>query len=299
MPHGRAIPFTKVHGLGNDFILIDALADPSLADLGYASLAPHWCDRHRGVGADGVLVLCAATVPGAAVRMRIINCDASEAEMCGNGVRCVARYVSERHPDIARGSAGAFLVQVGRPGAFRTLDIRIKADATGTFTSAEVDMGPPRLTPEEVPVIAKVGPVLDLLLELPGHPACSAACVSMGNPHAMIFVDSVGGVDLHVLGPIIEHHHAFPQRTNVQFVEVASRTHARVRTWERGAGPTLACGTGACAVLVAGVLTDRLDRSATISLPGGDLQVRWDRESDHVFMTGPAEIVFSGSLRTS
>ena len=255
MPQGRVIPFTKVHGLGNDFVLIDAIADQTLVDVEYASLAPLWCDRHHGVGADGVLVLCAATVPGAAARMRIINSDGGEAEMCGNGVRCVARYVLERHPNVALGSAGTFRVQVGRPSAFRTLNVRVESDAAGKFTSAEVDMGPPRLTPGDVPVIAKSGPVLDLVLDLPGHPACRAACVSMGNPHARIFVGDVCWVDLQGLGPVIEHHRAFPQRTNVQFVDVVSRTHARVRTWERGAGPTLACGTGACAVLVAGVLT--------------------------------------------
>lgn len=299
MPHGRVIPFTKVQGLGNDFLLIDALAKPSLANLEFSSLVPRWCDRHRGVGADGVLLLCAATVPGAAARMRIFNSDASEAEMCGNGARCVARHLFEQHPSAVVGSEGTFRLQVGRIAAFRTLNIRTRSNAAGTFTSAQVDMGPPRLAPHEVPVIAERGPVLDFHLDLTGHSACAVACVSMGNPHAVVFVDDVSGVDLHRLGPIIEHHRAFPERTNVQFTEVASSTRARVRTWERGAGPTLACGTGACAVLVAGVLTGRLERDAVISLPGGDLQVRWDAESNHILMTGPAETVFTGSIRTS
>lgn len=295
MAHGRGIPFTKVHGLGNDFVLVDAIAKPDLAALDFASLAPTWCSRHTGIGADGVLVLCRADGQGATARMRIFNSDGGEAEMCGNGVRCVARVIAERHEELL--DAGGVRVQVGNGVARRVIDMRVHRDAAGRFAAAEANMGLPRLQPELIPVAAGAAvsesPTV-VEVSLPGRATLRAVCVNMGNPHAVIFVERVADMAVEELGPLIERFGAFPQRTNVQFVEVVSRTHARVRTWERGAGATLACGTGACAVVVAGVLTGRTDRNAVVSLPGGDLSVRWDRETSDVWMTGPAEVVFEG-----
>jgi diaminopimelate epimerase len=294
--HGRPIPFTKVHGLGNDFVLIDALADPTLAGLDFAPLTQAWCDRHRGIGADGVLLLCAPSTADGAPRMRIFNSDGAEAEMCGNGVRCVARVIAERHARFLTGDV--LHVQVGKDAA-ATLEIRAHRDAAGGFVAAEVDMGEPRTVARDIPVdehaVVSNSPTT-VALALPNRRLLHAACVSMGNPHAVIFVDRVEDAAPHDVGPLVERHHAFPQRTNVQFVEVASPAHIRVRTWERGAGPTLACGTGACAAVVAGVQAGKLERSVTVSLPGGDLRVRWDEASNHVWMTGPAEVVFNGAV---
>ncbi len=285
MPHGCAIPFTKVHGLGNDFILIDSLAHPHLAALDFAALAPKWCDRHRAIGADGVLIL-SPSVQGAHARMTIVNSDGSDGGMCGNGIRCIARHMVEHHAH----AADTLTIQTARGN----LPIRIHRDTASRFTAAEVDMGEPILDAARITVLAKSSPVIDL--ELAGIANLRATCVSMGNPHAVFFVDDVAAIDLHRLGPTIEKHAAFPKATNVQFVQVLSPTHARVRTWERGTGPTLACGTGACAVLVAGVLTYRLSRAATLTLPGGDLRVKWDDQTGHVIMTGPAEEVFAGTI---
>ncbi|MFO0833181.1 MAG: diaminopimelate epimerase [Phycisphaerales bacterium] len=282
-PQPPQIPFTKVHGLGNDFILLDALANPALAELPIPSLAPAWCHRHTGIGADGVLLLMPPSVPEASARMRIFNSDGTEAEMCGNGIRCVARIISERHGRLL--AHDHVHVQTGPTGRNRLLDVRVQRAAQGEFFAAEVDMGPPGHDHRDVELSVTGRP----------HPL-QVTCVSIGNPHAVLFVDQVESVELQDLGPKIEHHPAFPHRTNVQFVQTQSPDHASVRTWERGAGPTLACGTGACAALVAGVLKCRLSRAAVVSLPGGDLRIRWDESDDHVLMTGPASVAFEGEI---
>ncbi len=309
------IDFFKYHGLGNDFILVDATDRPDLTAPGWPALAKVWCDRRFGIGADGVLLLCAPS-PGtlADVRMRIFNSDGTEAQMCGNGIRCVARYMLDHRAWPGR----SLRVHTGRG----VLDITWTSQpAGGRFT---VNMGPPALGPDDIPVRAAPARVLDLPLDVlapdPGSPGRAAiieiarelaplvtdgsprfSCISMGNPHAVLFVRDPAAVPLERLGPAIESHPAFPERTNVHFVKLAARDHAIIRTWERGAGATLACGTGACAVLVAGALTGQLDDSATVTVPGGDLDISWLREpagsqAAGVYMSGPAAEAFRGSI---
>ncbi|MDX2131378.1 MAG: diaminopimelate epimerase [Planctomycetota bacterium] len=294
------IPFEKVHGLGNDFVLIDALADAALSAVDWAALAPAACDRHTGIGADGVLVLLPPDRPGSHARMRIVNADGGDGGMCGNGIRCAARHLVEAHAAALRPAGVAHPLRLTIDVGDRTYAIDVET-RDGRFLGATVDMGAPALPaggPEPIP------------LHLLGRADVAAsgwadACdlregfvrVDMPNPHAVFFVGDVTRVALERVGPVIEHHPMFPLRTNVQFVQVLSTEHLRVRTWERGAGATLACGTGACAAVVAGSISGRCTRQATVSLPGGDLRVSWDGASGHVFMTGPAERVFAGQWR--
>ncbi|MGQ0629073.1 MAG: diaminopimelate epimerase [Phycisphaerales bacterium] len=283
----------KMHGLGNDYLYLDAVSAPLLArhpDL--PGLARRVSDRHTGVGSDGLIMIGEPTGPGAArgarVRMRMFNADGTESGMCGNGIRCVAKFAVDR----LGMSAQPLAVETGRG----VLNIEWARKAGGGVTGATVDMGEPILEPARIPIdLSKLEPgkgaqryVLPEARQLPEFVA-----VSMGNPHIVIFDPRPirqPETDRFMagFGPTMERHVAFPERTNVHLVNVSSRTEATMVTWERGSGLTRACGTGACAVLVAGALTDRLDRGATIHLPGGDLQVRWDEWSNHVFMTGPA-----------
>jgi len=287
------IPFVKMHGLGNDYVFLDAVAEPALArrdDL--PALARALSDRRRGVGADGLILVSAPSDVGrkdaAAVRMRIFNADGSDGGMCGNGARCVVKLAVERGyvtdaADVRIETEAAVLIASA------------ECDAHGRVASATVDMGAPSFDPESLPAdesrlertpdeppVWRVGPVEGVL-------------VSVGNPHLVAFFnESINPVDLARIGPEVERHAAFPQRVNLQLAHVVDRSHALVRTWERGAGATAACGTGACAVLAAGARLDMLDRVATITLPGGDLSVRWDEATGCVSQTGPTERVFSG-----
>ncbi len=286
------LAFVKMHGLGNDYVYLDVFANPAPADP--AALARCIADRHRGVGGDGLILIEPSDL--AAARMRMFNADGSESEMCGNGVRCVAHLV------VARGyaAAGPLTIETGRG----VLDIDVAPQ--GPYRSqVKVDMGPPILTPHEVPVqingfsgaaVVEV-PCPDLSLdaewvEVAGLEA-GMTCVSMGNPHAIFYCRDVALVPLERFGPAVENHPAFPRRTNVHVVQVVSDEHVLMRTWERGSGVTQACGTGASAVCVAGVLTGRSGRRVTATLPGGDLLLEWDGEGS-VSMTGPAEEVFTG-----
>jgi len=272
--------FTKMQGLGNDYVYVDGAAervdDP-------AALARAISDRHFGVGADGLILILPDDE--ADVRMRIFNADGSEAEMCGNGIRCVAKYAYDR--GLARGEE----IRVATAGGVR--GIRVQVGPDGRAEAATVDMGPPVLAPARIPV------------KLPGERAVNApirtaerafemTCVSMGNPHAVIYVDDAAAIPLADVGPKIERHPLFPERVNVHFVQVASADEVTMRTWERGSGATLACGTGASAVCVAGVLTGRTGRELLAHLPGGDLHLHWDEADNHVHMTGPAVEVFTG-----
>lgn len=266
------IPFTKMQGLGNDFVVLDALRDPSPDDFpAFARLA---CDRRRGVGGDGLLLL--ERGDAAPFRMRMWNPDGSESEMCGNGLRCAAALLRERgHAE------GTVEIETGA-GVLR---------ATFVGEDVTVDMGVARLARGE---IGMTGPDEETFVEADLDGAMATA-VSMGNPHLVLFVDEVDAVDLPTRGAALERHPLFPARTNVHFVQVLRRDEARVRVWERGAGATLACGTGACAVAVAGVETGRLSRRSTIHLPGGPLTIEVDEER-RVAMTGPAAVVFEGRL---
>ncbi len=276
------IPFTKYQGLGNDFILIDnrTQSEPMLS----LEQARQVCDRNFGVGGDGVIFLLPSTRQPHA--MRIFNNDGSEAQMCGNGIRCLAKFMRELNIPTEDGGYA----------------LETKAGLiVPRFDGAQVtvDMGPPRLMAEEIPttLVPKGEKVLNLPLPEPWS-RFNVTTVSMGNPHAVIFVDDLEQVELANWGPAIESHPAFPERINVHFVQVLHPTHLKVKVWERGAGPTLACGTGACAILVAAVLNQKAEKRATVELPGGSLEIYWD-DGNHVFMTGPAQRVFTGELSIS
>jgi diaminopimelate epimerase len=300
------IPFLKMHGIGNDYVYVDAITNPALesrfAGAGGASLVRRMSDRHRGIGADGVILLCppspAPSSPAPHLRMRMFNADGSEAEMCGNGIRCVARFAHDRLSIRPR----PMYIQTGRG----VLAIDYTTDSAGRLVEATVDMGEPAFDLAAIPVdrahVAWNAHDHHVGIETPGR-GWAVTCVSMGNPHAVIFENGsadftpadLAALDLARVGPSIESHPAFPRRVNVHAAAPLSRAEVAMRTWERGAGLTLACGTGACAVVAAGVTTGRLDRDVLVHLPGGDLRIRWDRASNHVLMTGPAEEVFEGA----
>ncbi|BBC24218.1 diaminopimelate epimerase [Pseudanabaena sp. ABRG5-3] len=276
-----AIAFSKYHGLGNDFVLIDNRhsAEPILTP----EQAEKWCDRNFGIGADGVIFLLNAD--NGEHRMRIYNSDGSEPEMCGNGIRCLAKFMQDLGiPTID----GKYPIHTGA-GL-----IVPQMDADGLVT---VDMGKPFLTAAEIPTTLGESDqkVVNLPLEVGGK-TWNVTTVSMGNPHCMTFVNDVDSIPLAEIGVLFEHHPVFPKRTNTEFVEVVNRGYVKMRVWERGAGATLACGTGACATVVAGVLNDLCDRTCTVNLPGGDLKITWSAESDRILMTGPAKLVFTGSV---
>jgi diaminopimelate epimerase len=277
--------FSKYQGLGNDFLLIDARI---LGELGSQEHNPEAirqiCDRRYGIGADG-LILALPPRQGGELRMRIFNADGSEPEMCGNGIRCLARFLADRDGD-APGRRWLIETLAG------TIVPELQADG-----SVRVDMGPPCLRPETVPTILAVGPagLPQGVLTVAGQ-TLAVAAAGMGNPHVVIPVADLDAVDLEALGPLLEQHEAFPARTNVHFVQVLSPNHLRLRVWERGAGPTLACGTGACATLVACHLLGLAERRARLDLPGGALEIEWDGATGPVWMTGPAEAVFHGQL---
>jgi len=284
------LSFVKMHGLGNDYVYVDCYARPSNG-RDWSLLSRAISDRHCGVGSDG-LILIAPPSPGAAadVRMVMYNADGSRGEMCGNGIRCVAKYAVSR--GLVRGKIGdAALVRVETDCGISNIEVH---DARARVATVRVEVGRPILTPREIPVKVGGERCVQRPLDVDGD-RLTMTCVSMGNPHCVIFVDDVAAIELSRLGPLIERHPAFPNRVNAHFVEVSSRGEATMRTWERGAGATQACGSGACAVAVAGILENRLDRRVTCHLPGGDLEIEWASDDAPVYMTGPAEEVYSGS----
>ncbi len=273
--------FTKMHGAGNDYVYVDCTAapvdDPS-------RLAVAVSDRHFGVGSDGLVLICPSEA--ADFRMRMFNADGSEAQMCGNASRCVGKYVYDK------GLTRKKSITLETLAGIKRLDLM--TGERGDIDRVRVDMGIPALAPEEIPVKTS-GIVLDMSIEAEGQ-TFPISCVSMGNPHAVIFVEDVDAVDLQRIGPAIEHHPLFPERTNVEFVQMLRSDRMKIRVWERGAGETLACGTGACASLVAAALRNRCGRKATALLRGGELEIEWDMKTLHVFMTGPAAMVFEGEF---
>ena len=275
------LEFVKLHGAGNDFVVLDSLRG-ELDGVDLSSLAVRMCDRHFGIGADGLVLVLPSDL--AQYRMRIVNSDGSEAEMCGNGIRCFARYLFDRE------MAGESMTVETLAGV-RTIDVVTTGSSEVGF---RVNMGAPGLDAKEIPVAGLEGRVISRPLEVDGT-RFDITCVSVGVPHCVIFVDSAADVPFWQLGPAVESHSAFPRGTNVEFAEVMGRDEVKVRVWERGAGITLACGTGACATVVAGVLNGVMDRKATVHLPGGDLQIHW-QEGGEVYMTGPAEEVFTGTF---
>lgn len=281
--------FVKMQGAGNDYVYLDRLHDPLPPDVDPAALARLVSDRHTGIGADGLIVLLPSR--RADVRMAIWNADGSAAETCGNGLRCVARYLHDR--GLIRGRRAR--IETAR--AVVTVDVLVSA---GRVTGARLDLGPPILEARAIPTLLPGDPPLDVALppsasdpDATFGPVRRVSAVSMGNPHCIAFVDALDDELVLGLGPRIERHPAFPQRTNVEFAVVRDRETVDVRVWERGSGETLACGTGACATVVAGVLSGRLERSARVRLPGGELAIDWS-DDDHVLLTGPAVEVFRG-----
>ena len=286
--------FTKMHGAGNDYVYVDGFQDELPIDP--ATVAIQISDRHKGIGADGLILICPSDEADA--EMKMYNADGSLSEMCGNGIRCVAKYLFDRQ------IVGDKLT-VATGDGLKTLEV---LSEYGRAHRVRVDMGEPQLVPSKIPTTlstTKHGHVIDAPFSIEGH-LLEVTCVSMGNPHCVIFIDepdtsSPFASDMWVegLGPKIEVDDRFPARVNVEFVRVASSNEAYQRTWERGSGETLACGTGASAVCVAGALTGRTERLLTVHLKGGTLELEWDEMSNHVFMTGPAEEVFRGEIDLS
>ncbi|MFC4305848.1 diaminopimelate epimerase [Cohnella boryungensis] len=274
--------FTKMHGLGNDFIIV--AGETALPDNA-AELAVRLCNRFFGIGADGLVYILPSD--NADFRMRIINSDGSEAEQCGNAIRCVAKYVYDT------GLVGKTELTIETLGA-GVQPVRLSIES-GKVAQVTVDMGEPILNGLDVPTTIDANPVLGHTVEVEGREFKFTA-VSMGNPHCVIYVDDAVGFDLAAWGPKLEKHPLFPRKINVEFATVNSREQVDMRVWERGAGPTLACGTGACATLVSSVLNGLTGREATISLAGGDLRIAWNEDNNRIYMTGPAAFVYSGTL---
>lgn len=271
--------FAKWQGTGNDFVIVNGFEE-TIAD--YSAKAIEVCDRHYGIGADGLIMVLPSSI--ADFQMRIFNSDGSEPEMCGNGIRCFARYVYESGLMNKTDLTVETLAGIIRP------KLLLENDRVGSVC---VDMGEPRLQRGEIPVTGDpAGRVIDVPLVV-GATDYRITCVSMGNPHCVIFTDAVEELDLPTLGRPIEGHPWFPRKTNVEFVQVLDRQNLRMRVWERGAGVTLACGTGTCATVVAAVLNGKTDRKVRVRLDGGELLVEW-RDDNHVYMTGPAVEVFRG-----
>ena len=272
--------FTKMHGAGNDYVYINCFDEPVPRDIPATAIAIS--DRHTGVGGDGLVLICPSEVADA--RMRMFNADGSESEMCGNAIRCVAKYVSDR--GIAR--KPELKIETGRG----VLTMQLFTGAGGKVEQVTVNMGAPILESARVPTTLPGDPPTNAKLEVAGK-TIDVTCVSMGNPHCVTFVDEVNDDWVLRVGPQIERHPAFPRRVNAEFIQVVSPDEFIMRVWERGSGETLACGTGACASAVAGVLTGRTNRTVTAHLRGGDLKLEW-ASTGEVFMTGPATEVFSG-----
>lgn len=268
-----------MHGAGNDYIFVDATKScpDNLSELSVAI-----SDRHKGVGSDGLVMIMPSVV--ADFRMRMFNADGSEGEMCGNASRCIGKYVYEK------GLTAKKVITLETLAGIKTLSLKVTGDEVESVT---VDMGEPILQAEKIPVIAPAGPVMMPIAT--AHGSFSVTAVSMGNPHGVIFVEDLDQVDVHGAGRELEVHPIFPRRANIEFAQILSGDEIRMRVWERGSGETLACGTGACATLVAGVITGGCGRSVTMHLLGGDLKIEWSQADNHVYMTGPAETAFEGT----
>lgn len=273
------IRFSKMHGLGNDFVVIDAISQSvRLTPEKIRQLA----DRHFGIGCDQVLLVEVPSQPNVDFRYRIFNCDGSEVENCGNGARCFAVFVRERR------LTGKRVIKVETAGGI--IELRVQDDE-----QVSVDMGVPRLLPEKIPFVAEQQSIT-YPLDVAGQ-VCTISAVSMGNPHAVMLVDDVKTAPVEQLGPLVENHPRFPARVNAGFLQIVSRDEINLRVYERGAGETLACGTGACAAVVTGRLRGLLNETVKVNLPGGSLRIRWAGEGQPVVMTGPAVTVFHGQIK--
>lgn len=279
------IDFWKMHGIGNDFIMLDDRNKTIAGHIDYSDLAVRLCHRRFGIGADGIILARHSDTHD--IRFIIINSDGSEAQMCGNGMRCFAKYLYENNTLVKD--------EIKVQTLAGTVVPRIEEKQNGQVVSVCVDMGVPGLAPAQVPFVHDGDMALGVPIET-RQGIISVSCVSMGNPHAVIFVNDLSLVDIETIGSIVENHPRFPEKTNVEFIEVLSRTALKMRVWERGAGVTLACGTGACAAVTAAHLTGRSQRQVRVHLDGGDLDIAWDESSGHIFKTGPAQTVFKGTV---
>ena len=275
------IKFTKMQGLGNDYVYMDAIHQKIENE---SSLARFVSNRHFGIGSDGLILICKSDV--ADFKMRMFNSDGSEAEMCGNGIRCVGKFVYDK------GLTDKTTVTIETLAGIKTLELNTK---DGKVETVKVDMGEPILNPKEIPVISDEEPVKNLMLEAEGR-KFKFTCVSMGNPHAITEVENTEKFDVEKYGKVLEVDKAFPNKTNVEFIQIVDKNHVKMRVWERGAGETLACGTGACATAVACYLNGKTDRNVEVELLGGKLFIEWNEENNHIYMTGPAVTVFEGIL---
>ena len=273
--------FTKMHGCGNDYVYVN-LFEEQLSNPAEVSIKVS--DRHFGIGSDGLITI--GPSDKADFRMHIYNADGSEAEMCGNGIRCVAKYVY----DHKLTDKTEITVETG--AGILTLILFVE---NGKVEQVRVDMGQPILNPAQIPVVADGDKVIDEPIEVGGK-TWNMTCVSMGNPHAVVFVDDTANFELEKYGPLCENHERFPKRTNTEFVQIISRTEANMRVWERGSAETWACGTGTCACVMASILNGKTEDKVLVHLRGGDLTIEYDRASNHIFMTGPATEVFSGEI---
>ena len=290
--------FTKMHGLGNDYVYVNCFEE-TIDDP--AALAVAVSDRHTAIGSDGLILICPSDVADA--RMRMFNADGSEAQMCGNGIRCVAKYVYDHKLASAEESFSVpgqatfeNSLRIETLRGILTLGLEIGED--GTVSQVCVNMGQPILSGPEIPVAVNKETVINESIEIAGQ-GHEMTCVSMGNPHAIFFCQTdVNDLDLNAIGPEVENHSLFPERVNAHFVNVLGPNEMTVRTWERGSGITLACGTGACACAVAGALSGLCDNNVVAHLPGGDLRLFWCKEDNCVYMTGPAVEVFEGTWQS-
>ena len=273
--------FTKMHGLGNDYVYVNCFEEKIDNPPAVARFVS---DRHFGIGSDGLIMINPSKT--ADFEMEMYNADGSRGEMCGNGIRCVAKYVYDY------GLTDKTQISVETLGGIKYLDLTVE---DGKVSQVKVDMGKPELEADMIPIISEREQVIDEPIEVDGKEYHMTG-VSMGNPHAVIYVDDVKGLDLEKIGPKFENHERFPKRINTEFVHCIDRQTVEMRVWDRGSGETLACGTGACAVAVSSILNNLTDTRVTVKLLGGDLQIEWDREKDRVFMTGPATVVFDGVI---
>lgn len=273
--------FTKMHGLGNDYVCINCFRERVEDPPGFARAL---CDRHYGIGADGLILICPSKVSD--FKMEIYNSDGSVAGMCGNGIRCLGKYVYDY------GLTGKETLSIETKSGIRNMHLQIR---DGKACGAMVDMGVPRLNAHSIPILSEKDLVINDPIEVQ-EKNYRMTGISMGNPHAVIFSEEINGIPLEETGRELEFHPRFPERANIEFCHVTARDRMEVRVWERGVGETLACGTGACAAVVASVLNDLTDEEVIVKLLGGELSVRWDRKVNHVFLEGPAVIVFDGVL---
>ena len=274
--------FTKMQGLGNDYVYMNAIEQP--IDENISDLARFVSNRHFGVGSDGLILICKSDV--ADFRMRMFNADGTEAEMCGNGIRCVGKYVYDK------GLTQKTTVSIETLAGIKVLKLNVK---NGKVDTVRVDMGEPILAPEKIPVMSVENPVQNLKVKAVDREFVFS-CVSMGNPHAITIVEDVDNFDVETYGKVLEVASVFPNKTNVEFVEIVDRNHVKMRVWERGSGETLACGTGASATAVACSLKGLTDRHVFVDLLGGTLEIEWNEKDNHVYMTGKAVTVFEGEL---